>query len=197
MAAHTAVSSAAAGPGEIAPGPLAGAESIACRPPPSGAIRPPTGANIVSYVDENLLTGEQVMFRTRLHWNVYVAPGLLSLLVFVPLTWLAYESQRPVVAVAPLAAIAVALLSAFLRRRSSEFAVTNKRVVMKTGVFQTRSAEMQLTKVESVAVNQGLTGKVLGYGDIEVTGSGGTRERFSDIGKPLEFRRALQTATGA
>jgi uncharacterized membrane protein YdbT with pleckstrin-like domain len=149
----------------------------------------------VSYVEKNLLAGEQVTFRTRLHWNVYVAPALLSLLVFAPLTWLAYESQRPVVAVAPVAAIVVALLSAYLRRGSSEFAVTNKRVIMKLGVFRTRSVELLLPKVEGVEVNQGLTGKLLGYGGIVVTGSGGTREQFADIAKPLEFRRALQTAT--
>ncbi len=158
---------------------------------------PTTGATIVSYVDGNLLTGEEVTFRTRLHWNVYVGPALLSLLVFVPLTWLAYRSQRPVVAVAPVAAIVLALSSAFLRRRSSEFAVTNKRVIMKIGVFQTRSVELLLPKVEGMTVNQGLMGKMLGYGDIIVTGSGGTREQFSDIGKPLAFRRALQTATSA
>ncbi|HVA57357.1 MAG: PH domain-containing protein [Gemmatimonadaceae bacterium] len=151
----------------------------------------------MSYVDENLLAGERVSFRTTLHWNIYVVPVLLSLVVFAPLTWLAFESQRPVVAAAPVAAIVIALLSAFLRRRSSEFAVTNKRVIMKLGVFQTRSVELLLPKVEGVGVNQGLMGKMLGYGEIVVTGSGGTREQFSDIDKPLEFRRALQTATSA
>ncbi len=149
----------------------------------------------MSYVDKNLLDGERVTFRTRLHWNVYVAPALLSLFVFAPLTWLAFKSQRPLVSIAPVAAVVAALASAYLRRRSSEFAVTNKRVILKFGVFQTRSVELLLPKVEGVAVNQGLMGKMLGYGNIEVTGSGGTHERFSDIGDPLAFRRALQSAT--
>lgn len=149
----------------------------------------------MSYVDDNLLAGEQVAFRTRLHWNVYVAPTLLSLLVFAPLTWLAWVSPRPLVAVAPVVAILIAELSAWLRLRSSEFAVTNKRVIMKLGVFRTRSVELLLPKVESMTVNQGLAGKLFGYGEVEVTGSGGTRETFADIGRPLEFRRALQTET--
>ena len=149
----------------------------------------------MTYVDQNLLPGEEVRFRTHLHWKIYLGPVLLSLLIFAPLTWLAYQSQRPIVAVAPVAAIVIALVSAVMRRRYSEFAVTNKRVIMKLGVFQTRSVELLLPKVEGIAVNQGLGGKLFGYGDIVVTGTGGTREQFAGIGHPTEFRNAVQGAT--
>ena len=75
--------------------------------------------------------------------------------------------------------------------------MTNKRVMMKAGVFTTRSVELLLNKIEAIAVNQSLAGRLFGYGDIVVTGSGGTREAFSNIQTPLEFRRAVQSVSDA
>ena len=73
--------------------------------------------------------------------------------------------------------------------------MTNKRVMMKVGVFSTRSIELLLNKVEAIAVNQSFIGRLFGYGDIVVTGSGGTKEAFSRIQGPLEFRRAVQSVS--
>jgi uncharacterized membrane protein YdbT with pleckstrin-like domain len=95
----------------------------------------------------------------------------------------------------PLAFGLLILLVAFVKRQSSDFAVTNKRVMMKTGVFSTRSIELLLSKIEAIAVNQSFAGRIFGYGDIVVTGSGGTREAFSNIQGPLAFRRAVQSVT--
>jgi uncharacterized membrane protein YdbT with pleckstrin-like domain len=67
--------------------------------------------------------------------------------------------------------------------------------MMKVGVFNNRSIELVLNKVEAIAVNQSLMGRIFGYGDIVVTGSGGTKESFSHIQGPLAFRRAVQSVT--
>jgi hypothetical protein len=50
---------------------------------------------------------------------------------------------------------------------------------MKTGVFSARSVELLLGKVEAIAVHQSLGGRIVVYGDIVVTGSGGAEEAFS------------------
>ena len=44
-------------------------------------------------------------------------------------------------------------------------------------------------------LNQSFMGRIFGYGDIVVTGSGGTREVFRHIEGPLEFRRAVQSVS--
>jgi uncharacterized membrane protein YdbT with pleckstrin-like domain len=149
----------------------------------------------MSYVDQHLLPGETVTFRTTLHWKLYLGAAALSVFVFLPLGIWALSSERKVLALAPLALALIALGAAYVRQRSSEFAVTNKRVVMKTGVLQTRSVELLLVKIEGIVVNQGLGGKLFGYGDLVVTGTGGTKELFTGIGAPFEFRRAVQAAT--
>jgi uncharacterized membrane protein YdbT with pleckstrin-like domain len=149
----------------------------------------------MSYVDTHLLPNETVTYKTTLHWKVYVGPVLLSVLVCVPLIVLALRNEHKLLAGAPALVIVALLGAAFIRRSSSEYAVTSKRVIAKVGVMQTRSVELMLGKVEGITVTQGLMGKFLGYGDIVITGSGGTKEPFEGIQAPFDFRRAVQAAT--
>jgi uncharacterized membrane protein YdbT with pleckstrin-like domain len=151
----------------------------------------------MSYVDQHLLPNEAVAYQTTLHWKVYLWPVVLSLLAFAPLFYLAITSDHKMVALLPVLAIALLFGAAWLHRRFSEYAVTNKRVIVKVGVLQTRSLELLLGKVEGITVNQGLGGKLLGYGQIVITGTGGTKELFSGIQAPFDFRRAVQAATDA
>jgi len=149
----------------------------------------------MGYIDRHLLPGEQVTYRTRLHWKIYLGPGLLVLLVLLPLTILALSTDKAWLGILPAVLAVGVLLVAFVRRRTSEFAVTNKRVILKLGVLNTRSVELLLSKVEGVTVTQSLTGRLFGFGGIVVTGSGGTQEPFSSIQAPLELRQAVQAAT--
>jgi uncharacterized membrane protein YdbT with pleckstrin-like domain len=123
----------------------------------------------MGYVDDNLMPGEQVTHRTRLHWTIFVSlKALLTLLV------------------APLVA-----------RATSEFAVTNRRVIIKVGLVSRKTVELNLEKVESIGVEQTILGRVLGYGTIVVVGTGGTKEPFARITDPMGFRRAVNEATEA
>ena len=151
----------------------------------------------MSYIDSNLLAGEHVVFRTRLHWLLFMGPVLFFLIVLVPVAWFLSVGSWSSYAWVPLGFGILILVATFIKRQSSDFAVTSKRVMMKVGVFSTRSIELLLSKVEAIAVEQTLLGRMFGYGDIVITGSGGTKEAFSKIQSPLEFRRAVQSVTDA
>ena len=110
----------------------------------------------MSYVDRHLLPGEAVTFRTRLHWKIYFLPMLGVLVVMVPLTVWALSSTTKILALLPIAAGLILLSVPWMKRRSSEFAVTNKRVIIKLGVLKTRSIELLLPKIEGIAVTQTL-----------------------------------------
>lgn len=150
----------------------------------------------MSYIDAHLLPGEAVTYRTRLHWKVYLMPFFLDLLICLPLIVLALNSTNRPLAWIPGVLALLAWIKPWLERHSSEFAVTNRRVIIKLGFFSTRSVELLLPKIEGIAVTQSLLGRMLGFGEIVVTGSGGTQERFDHIQAPLEFRQAVQAATG-
>jgi uncharacterized membrane protein YdbT with pleckstrin-like domain len=151
----------------------------------------------VSYIDRNLIAGERVVYRTRLHWLVFMMPVLFIAVALLPIAWFLANGTWHSVAWVPVALGLLVLLPAVVKRQSSDFAVTNKRVMMKVGVFATHSVELLLNKIEAIAVNQSFLGRLFGYGDIVVTGSGGTREAFSHIQGPLEFRRAVQSVSDA
>ena len=51
---------------------------------------------------------------------------------------------------------------------------------------------MNLSKIESVNIDQSILGRILGYGTIHIIGTGGTKEAFPQIQKPLEFRKKFQ-----
>ena len=149
----------------------------------------------MSYIDGNLLAGEKVVFRTRLHWKLLVGPLLFAIVTVLAIPLLVSQGiWHNLALIAPGAGL-LAVLVAIIRRQSSDFAVTNKRVMMKVGVFSTRSVEILLSKIEAIAVHQSLLGRMLDYGDIVVTGTGGTEEAFSNIQAPMQLRRAVQSVT--
>ena len=87
----------------------------------------------------------------------------------------------------------LALAGAWLRQWSSEFAVTNRRVIIKVGFISRRTIEINMSKVELVEVNQDIFARMFNYGTITVIGTGGTKEPFDLIDDPLAFRRAVQS----
>ena len=126
----------------------------------------------MSYIDTHLLPGEVVSYRTRLHWKIFVVPVLVSITMIALAIW-ALSARKNVLAIAPVVVATMVLLVAWVQRRSSEFAVTNKRVIIKLGVMTTRSMELLLAKIEGITVSQSLAGRMFGFGEIIVTGSGG------------------------
>ncbi len=171
----------------------------------------------MSYVDNSLLPNEQVVRRARLSRVIFVAPAAwvtIGLLFVVAAFWGMPESCKfgvgarfecfafAVTSVAGYWAAAIFLtiglmigLARYVNFATSEFAITNVRVIMKVGMLRRRTLEMQLVKLEAIAVDQGILGRLFRYGNIVVTGTGGTKEPFKRISDPVEFRRAAQAAT--
>jgi hypothetical protein len=147
----------------------------------------------MSSLDAQLLPGEQIVRRSRPHWILFGGPLLVGL-AGVALGAVLQITQHDywyagavVVGMALLLAIGPAL-----RYLSSEFAITDRRVVARLGLLQRRSLETLLSKIEAIEVEQDLTGRLLGYGTLIIIGTGGTRERIPRIPAPLEFRRQVQ-----
>jgi len=160
----------------------------------------------VSYIEKNLVPGETVVYKTRLHWVVMLWHIVLSVLLLelpaLALLFYAFshrqELQPRTQHLMLGAGIALLLISAMvisvgaIRRNATEMAVTNRRVVVKTGLVARKTIEMLLNKIESIEVNESGIGRVLGYGSITLIGTGGTSEPFHLMAKPLEFRNRVQ-----
>jgi hypothetical protein len=145
----------------------------------------------MGYIEANLLPGETVVQRARLHWIVFVKAIVVTLvgvavLFIQPLVGAIIGGVGLLMAVPP-----------WLERTTSEFGVTSKRVIIKVGLVQRRTLELLIRQVEAISVDQSLTGRVLDFGTITLTGTGGVRETFHNIANPLEFRRSIQSLSAS
>lgn len=146
----------------------------------------------MSFVDSNLMPGEKVVFRGRLHWNVYLKP--LALLVLAIAVALVLPRRLAPVSAAFALPIAIWLLAVHVRRRAAEFAITSRRLIVKHGVLRQTSFENMLSKVEGIEVRQGILDRMFGCGTLVFTGTGGHRTQLGNLAAPLEFRRQAQIA---
>jgi len=143
----------------------------------------------MGYIESNLLPGEQVVYKAHLHRIIFVK----SLLVIaVGLLLLALEPR--VGGVVILVGLILAL-PAFIRYKTSEFGITTKRVVIKVGFIQRRTVELLLRQIEAISVDQSLMGRMMSFGTITISGTGGVREVFTDVAAPLDFRHQIQSQT--
>ncbi len=169
------------------------------------------GETQMGYVDRNLVPGETLLYRTRHHWLVLLGPIFFGLLLLVPGVALLVEaiatgdSAGLVVGSATISPKMMAIAGAILlaaaiitfsygvaKRNATEMAVTNRRVLIKTGMTSRRTLDLMLSRVESIGVEETTAGRLLGYGSVIVRGTGGTPEAFLIIAHPQEFRRAVQ-----
>jgi uncharacterized membrane protein YdbT with pleckstrin-like domain len=131
----------------------------------------------MSYIDDSLIEGEILIHRGRISWwsvSWLIFLGILTLVLVVGLG---------------------ILIWAWIRVRSTEIAITNKRIIAKFGFITRHTVEINLDKVESLRVEQGVMGRVLNYGTIFISGAGTAVAPIPDIADPLVFRRKFMEAT--
>jgi uncharacterized membrane protein YdbT with pleckstrin-like domain len=148
----------------------------------------------MSYLDDHLLAGERIIYRARLHWIIFgAAIAVVTLGAVVGIILQLVEDDYWYVGAAITGIGLLLAIGPAIRYVTSEFAVTDKRVLGKVGFIERESDETLLSKVEAIGVDQGILGRLLGFGTVTITGTGGTREAFSTISYPLEFRRQIQS----
>lgn len=175
-------------------------------PPPSPPPANPSPANPPSpppaldpnsvgpYTRVTLQADERPLHKTTIHWMVLLVPffgALFFFIIIVPIcmfaSWKGYYVAWLLLLI-PLGIIASAVLSV----KTSELVITDRRVLIKVGFIQRQTFEMFISKIESVAVVQGMIGKMLDYGTVEIRGTGGSSQSFATIAAPLQFRDAIQ-----
>jgi uncharacterized membrane protein YdbT with pleckstrin-like domain len=158
----------------------------------------------LSYAEKHLIAGETVQYETRLHWVVMLGHTLIAAvlvliggsLLLTP--WSSLKGGEAASGMLRWAGVACLVVAAIffgiglVRRSATEMAVTNKRVIVKSGIADRRTIELLLPRIESIAVEEPALGRVLGYGTVIVRGTGGTPEVFPQIARPLEFREQVQ-----
>lgn len=156
-----------------------------------------------SYIEQSLMSGEEVVYRTHPHWIIFsttigwVAAMLLSLLVLplYPIGQLSVAGSHPFYLLFSFIACAGAIVSglmSYIQYRTSEYGITNKRVIVKIGFIQRYTFELLLPRIESIQVAQSILGRMLNYGTIIINGTGGGRDAFRNMPAPMTFHLLTQ-----
>lgn len=168
----------------------------------------------MGYLEEGLMPGEKIIYKTNLHWAIALwsligcifTTVMLALLVVFFIFVVLPQATAPnawiilLIIVFFVGLVVLVGWAGFIRVvvsfLTTEFGLTNRRVLVKMGLLRRRSLEIVLTQVEGVSVDQSLFGRILGYGTIVIVGSGGTKQAFPSVNAPFELRKRVVEEIG-
>jgi uncharacterized membrane protein YdbT with pleckstrin-like domain len=152
-----------------------------------------------------LIAGERLLLPpVRHHWILLVqelaAPATVTLLLLVLVgsatRGLLPADVRLLCVVAALAAFGLWCVTAWLRWTEDSLTLTDQRVILETGVLRRTSVVIPLGRVQDVVTRQGLLGRLLDYGTVEIEAAGAGLERFDRVGSPERLRDSVFVVTG-
>lgn len=133
-----------------------------------------------NYVEKTLVKDEEVIYTGHLSfWS-------LTSLIFFGFIGLCLSFATSIGLVG-----LVLWIIAFGRYKTTELAFTNKRVIAKFGIISQNAIELNIKKVESIQVSQGILGRIFNYGDLIISGVGVSQVPIPGISNPMAFRRAF------
>lgn len=143
---------------------------------------------MMKYLETHLQSGEKISYRARIHIFLFLQPAILLAIGF-----LCYFDEIKItqyLGVTLLFLGIVSLVQRVLVKVGSIYAVTNRRVIIKTGVISRKTVELVLAKCEGIQVTQDFFGRIFGYGTIVVT-TGGATNCYYYVAKPYRFKKAI------
>lgn len=150
----------------------------------------------MSYIQQSLAPGEQVVSMFRLHWFMWWRLWIVLLIGAIVAAFAVWQQIWPVAIGVAIVALLIAGYE-WLALSSIEQGVTNHRVIRKTGIVSRQSTELRLASIETVDLKQSFWGRVFRYANIEITGRGETAMFLRMLSDPLAVKRAIETAYSA
>jgi uncharacterized membrane protein YdbT with pleckstrin-like domain len=150
----------------------------------------------MTYYTKVLQPDERVKYVGKLHWTIYrnsIALGILT--VIAACFSISLSGPQASIALAGIAILAILTIVSFLGswflRVTTEIVVTDKRIIHKVGWIARRTEEINISKVETVDVAQGIPGRILDFGTVLIRGIGGSWEPLRRVASPLKLRNAI------
>jgi uncharacterized membrane protein YdbT with pleckstrin-like domain len=132
----------------------------------------------MTYIEESLSSGEKIEALFPLHWFARM-PMFIWLLLAIP----------------TIGITLILALYEYLKLKHLEQGVTNKRVILKRGIISRRTEEMKLQSIETVEIDQGIGGRMFGYGTVKITGRGISDVIFKGIDDPMSVKRQIESVS--
>jgi uncharacterized membrane protein YdbT with pleckstrin-like domain len=139
------------------------------------------------YINNNLLEGEKVICYGKTHRIIFL-PSVLTFFISMIL-FIVYIKATIIIGTLLLIYSLGTALQSFIYFISTEFAITNKRIISKIGLISVNTIELNFNKIESLQVEQSIIGRILNYGNLKLRGTGGSISTILMIENPMNFRK--------
>jgi uncharacterized membrane protein YdbT with pleckstrin-like domain len=155
----------------------------------------------MSYISHTLLDNEKIEYYTGPHWIVFWR-AIVSFAMFLafflfgtsilPHGHLFGYSVVDFISIALFAYTLIQTALCYITYITSEYGITNQRIIIKVGFIRRDTLEILLKRVESIQVDQSIMGRILNYGAVTIRGTGGSHDPFTNVPNPLQFRKVAQ-----
>jgi membrane protein YdbS with pleckstrin-like domain len=151
----------------------------------------------LGYIEETLGRSETLIYKARFHWLHYAVAWVELLLILALAVWITFFTPETWLHSVVLVLCAGALLLLFRRVLpfwTTEIGVTDHRLVVKRGWLSRSTDEIPLRSIEQVNFEQGPIGRLFGYGQVDVHGTGVDNLLIPPIADPVGFVKAIEDA---
>ena len=162
----------------------------------------------MAYITKTLTADEVIISQNKFHWWFLAKEIFYFLLLLMPALYFAYIPSGNVPSVGGLSSDTHYIISLVLMfcslwpgarlvygwviKVTTEQALTNKRVFLKTGFIRRNTDELTKAKVETISINQSILGRILNFGEIEFTGTGGIKIMFTYVSNPTKVKKQFE-----
>lgn len=146
------------------------------------------------YIENNLISREVILARAKVSWWSQWTSVLFAIVVLPIVGIIIYLIPSINVGMFSLVILGTAILlliNAYIRIHFTETALTTHRIIHKTGWLDLKTLELNVRRIEGLAVNQSVFERIFGYGTVVITGTGGMVTPLRYISNPLAFRKAI------
>lgn len=142
----------------------------------------------MNYIDRSLMPDERILFRTKKHLIIFFYPLVLFIFSLYATYYMRGNEILVRVQWAPWLITLLFWVYTWIEYQTSDFAVTNKRIIMREGFFNRHVAEMRLATISQVSIDQGILGQLLNFGTVSLNAFGAT-DAFTMLAKPTQFQQ--------
>lgn len=166
---------------------------------PERKILPSIPKKRKKFIEKSLSKDEEIRELFDFNWVsklpmylFFTLGGSLILLLLIASIINGFSLDSAISLILPVLFIGIGFYEYF-RLSSLEMGVTNKRLILKTGIISRRTEEMRLGAIETVELRQGIIERILNMGTVKVTGVGISNLVFRYLDDPLEVKKRIES----
>jgi uncharacterized membrane protein YdbT with pleckstrin-like domain len=144
----------------------------------------------MSYIDQNLLVNEKIIFRTKKHKIIFFYPTILVLFAVYAAAYMESNPFLAQIVFVPWVVVLIYFASVSLQYWTSEFVLTDKRILMREGFFYRHTNETRLSAISQINIDQSLLGQILSYGSVTILAFG-AHDVFTVVDRAIPFQKAV------